>query len=70
MNKSSLVLLVLFIIITIASAIFMAANINHACNYHDRNSLLLSILWALATAGCIVAIIWILKGRNKRKGKQ
>jgi hypothetical protein len=70
MDKSTLVLLITFILATIVSAIFSAINIIHTCNYHDHNSLLLSILWAFATAGCIVGIIWILKGRNKVKGKQ
>jgi ABC-type sugar transport system permease subunit len=65
MDKTSLILLVLFILATVASAVFLAINVNHNLAYHDDNSKLLSILWAVATVVCIVGVVWILIGRKK-----
>ncbi|OGO14660.1 MAG: hypothetical protein A2Z02_04610 [Chloroflexi bacterium RBG_16_48_7] len=65
MDKKSLLFLVLFIMAAIASAVFLAINVSHTLTYHDNDSLFITILWALATAGCIAGVIWLLKGSKK-----
>jgi membrane associated rhomboid family serine protease len=64
MDKTKLVLLILFIIATIAFALFLAITLNHTIKYYDQNSLLLSILWFVATAGCVFGVVWIVKKKQ------
>jgi hypothetical protein len=65
MDKIVLALLIFRIIITAIAAIFLVISIYDTCVYHDRDSLLLSILWAVILIICIASIIWMRKVRNK-----
>lgn len=65
MGKIGLILLIFRIIIAAVSAIFLVINIYDTCVYHERDSLLLSILWAVILIVCVASIIWMRKGRKK-----
>jgi hypothetical protein len=67
MGKLALALLIFRIMAIGISAIFLVVNIYDTCIYHDRDSLLLSILWAVILIICIAGTIWLRKLLNKRQ---
>ena len=65
MDKIVLILFILRIVVAAVAAVFLALNIYDVCLSHDRDSLLLSILWAAILIFCIASIFWVRKGRKE-----
>ena len=65
MDKLFLALLIFRIVVAAVAAVFLAITVHDAWVYHNRDSVLLSILWAAILIFCIASIFWVRKGRKK-----